>query len=65
MFFLVLVFVCFLNQKPRKFKFLFFYMFWILIFWYKFCTQTIRLLFLYYNFIFNLHKFTLPLAFAA
>jgi len=31
-------------------------------FWYKFCTQIIRLLFLYYNLIFNLHEFTLPLA---
>jgi len=46
---------------------------WRLVLWfldisffsYKFCAQTIRILFFDYNFIFNLHKFTLPLASAA
>jgi len=57
---------CFLNQKNSKSPiFLFLVVFLILFFSYKFCAQTIRLLFLYYNFIFNLHEFTLPLASAA
>jgi len=50
------------TSKGRSFWFLM--VFWI-FFSYKFCAQTIRLLFLYYNFIFNLHKFTPHLAFAA
>jgi len=33
----------------------------ISFFSYKFCAQAIRMLILYYNFIFNLHEFTLPL----
>jgi len=37
----------------------------LLFFSYKFCAQTMRLLFLNYNFIFNLHEFTLPLESAA
>ena len=46
----------FLNQKPRKFGFIWFLDFYFFL--YKFCTQTIIF---YYNFIFNLHEFTLPL----
>jgi len=47
------------------FKKTFFLCFGVLIFRINYCAQTIRLLFLYYNLIFNLHKFTLPLASAA
>ena len=52
-------FLCFFKPKNSKVQILGFL---CINFWYKFCAQIIRLLFLYYNFIFNLHEFTLPLA---
>lgn len=53
------------KQKPRMVEFLVFMIFSILFFLYKFCAESIWLLFLYYNFVFNLHEFTLPLVSAA
>lgn len=58
-------FFWFKNQKPRMVEFLVFMIFFDIIFLYKFCAQSIWLLFLYYNFIFNLHEFTLALVSAA
>lgn len=46
-------------------EYLVFMIFSILFFLYKFGAQSIWLLFLYYNFIFNLHEFTLALVSAA
>jgi len=47
------------TKKPGKVDFFVFYGFWNFYFSSKFCAQTIIF---YYNFIFNLHEFTLPLA---
>jgi len=49
------------TKKTRKLELLVFMVFRGIIFWYKFCARTVRLLFLYYNLIFNLYEFTLPL----
>jgi len=49
-------------KKPRKVDFFGFYGFLDISFSYKFCAQTMRILFFNYNFIFNLREFTFPLA---
>ena len=69
------VFKVLVFEKPKTSKGRIFWFLWFLdiIFLYKFCAPTMQnysrtnseLLFRYYNFIFNLHEFTLPLAIAA
>ena len=58
---MVLSFCFFLVKKTKNLErsnYLFLMVFRILFFSFKFCAQTMQLLFLYYNFIFSLHEFT-------